>query len=174
MEHHSRRNDISRADSVWDSGDWELAGIQHRSLLENTSISLVDIRPRRQQILYRPSLSFLLYDFRPLQGSRIWTGQELNPAQRLGNRNRESVSITSGTHGRYFRAELFSGESAGNFGVLHHLQKVRPANQERIVNVVCQYPRNRIDISMIKIKRAQFRIVRRHRRVRHARFAEAA
>src|SRR5258707_4353186 len=154
MEHHSRRNDISRADSVRDSGDCELGEIQERSLLENTSIFLVNIRPRRQQILNRPTLSFLLYDFRPLQNSRIWTGQELNLAQRLGNGNRESVSITSATHGRYFRAELLSGESAGNFGVLHHLQQVRPANQERIVNVICQYPRNRIDIGMIKIKRA--------------------
>src|SRR5882762_3866648 len=130
MEHYSRRNDISRADSVWDSGDCELGVIQERSLLENTSICLVNIRPRRQQILYRPNFSFLFHDFRPLQASRIWTGQELNPAQRLGNGNRESVSITSATHGRYFRAELLSGESAGNFGVLHHLQKVRPAGQE--------------------------------------------
>src|SRR5882762_2450562 len=149
MEHHSRRNNISRADSVWDSGDCELGQIQERSLLENTSICLVNIRPRRQQILYRPSLSFLLYDFRPLQASRIWTGRELNPAQRLGNGHRESVSITPATHGRYFRAELLCGESAGNFateklgakvtaellcgesagnfGVLHHLKKVRPA-----------------------------------------------
>src|SRR5712671_6294057 len=154
MEHHSGRNDVSRADSVWDSGDCELGEIQERSLLENTSICLVNIRPRRQQILYRPSLSFLLYDFRPLQASRIWTGQELNLAQCLGNGGRESVSITSATHSRYSRAELLSGESAGNFGILHHLQQVRPANQKRIVNVVCQYSRNRIDISMIKIKRA--------------------
>src|SRR6267142_2163926 len=154
MEHHTRRNDISRADSVWDSGDCELGEIQERSLLENTSICLVNIRPRRQQILYRPSLSFLVYDFRPLQASRIWTGQELNPAQRLGNSNRESVSITSATHSRHVCAQLLSGESTGNFGVLHHLQKVRPAGQKRIVNVVCQYSRNRIDISMIKIKRA--------------------
>src|SRR6267378_7796536 len=150
MEHHSRRNNISRANSVRDSGDYELAGIQHRSLLENTPTCLVNIRPRGQQILYGPTLSFLLYDFRPLQASRVGAGQELNLAQRLGNGNRESVSITSATHGRYFRAELLSGESAGNFGVLHHLQKVRPANQERIVNVICQYPRNRIDIGMIK------------------------
>src|SRR6266403_3786320 len=158
MEHHSRRNDISRADSVWDSGDCELGEIQERSLLDKIPTCLVNIRPGRQQILNGPSLSFLLYDFRPLQASRIWTGQKLNPAQRLGNGNRESVSITSATHGRYFRAELLSGESAGNFGVLHHLQQVRPANQKRIVNVVCQYPRNRIDISMIKIERPQFRI----------------
>src|SRR6267378_1232016 len=130
MEHHSRRNDISRADSVWDFADCELGKIQERSLLENTSICLVNIRARRQQILYRPSLSFLFHDFRPLQASRIWTGQELNPSQRLGNGNRESVSITSSTHRRYSRAELLSGESAGNFGVLNHLQKVRPANQK--------------------------------------------
>src|SRR6266403_4475281 len=158
MEHHSRRNDFSRSDSVWDSGDCELGEIQEWSMLENTSICLVNIRPRRQQILYRPSLSFLLYDFRPFQASRIWTGQELNPAQRLGNGHRESVSITPATHGRYFRAELLCGESAGNFGVLHHLQKVRPAGQKRIVNMVCQYPRNGIDTSMIKIERPQFRI----------------
>src|SRR5882762_10446069 len=118
MEHHSRRNDISRPDSVWDSGDCELGEIQERSLLENTSICSVNIRPRRQQILNGPSLSFLLYDFRPLQNSRIWTGQELNPAQCLGNSNRKSVSITSATHCHYFRAELLSGESAGNFSVL--------------------------------------------------------
>src|SRR5258705_11426781 len=154
MEHHSRRNDISRADSVRDSGDCELGEIQERSLLDKIPTCLVNIRPRRQQILYRPTLSFLLYDFRPLQASRIWTGQELNPAQRLGNGNRESVRITSATHSRYFRAELLSDESAGDFGILHHLQKVRPANQERIVNVICQYPRNRIDIGVIKIKRA--------------------
>src|SRR5882762_11157732 len=104
MEHHSRRNDISRADPVWGSGDCELGEIQERSLLENTSICLVNIRPRRQQILNGPTLSFLLYDFRPLQASRVGAGQELNLAQRLGNGNRESVSITSATHGHYFRA----------------------------------------------------------------------
>src|SRR6267142_2544499 len=112
MEHHTRRNDISRADSVWDSGDCELGEIQERSLLENTSICLVNIRPRRQQILYRPSLSFLLYDFRPLQNSRIWARHEPYFCKRLGNGNRESVSITSATHSRYSRAELLSGESA--------------------------------------------------------------
>src|SRR5258708_6392629 len=153
MEHHSRRNDISRSDSVWDSGDCELGEIQERSLLENTSFCLVNIRPRRQQILYRPSLSFLLYDFRPLQASRILTGQEPNPAQRLGNGSRESVSVATATNRCYFCTEFLCGESTGNFRILYHLQKVRPANQKRIVNVVCQYSRNRIDIGVIKIER---------------------
>src|SRR5437762_13221862 len=85
----------------------------------------MNVGSRWQQILDWPSLPFLLHNFRPFQDSCVRLGQEFDAGQRLRNGASERISITRRGYGCCFRTELFMSESAGDFCVFNHLQKIR-------------------------------------------------
>src|SRR2546430_17524351 len=80
----SRRENISRANPVWNLAACELArGLENRLMVAGPeapkkTFCLMNIGSRWQQILYWPDLPFLLYDFRPFQDFRVCPGQELD------------------------------------------------------------------------------------------------
>src|SRR5205814_10734636 len=99
---------------------------------------------------YWPNLLFLSHDFRPFHDFRVWLEQELHARQRLGNGARERVPTIWGGYSYSCCAQLLTGESTGDFCVLDHLQKIRPASQQRVVYIIGQHARKGIDIRLTK------------------------
>ena len=112
----------------------------------------MNVSPAREQVLDRPYLSFTIHNLRPLDYLSIRLRMKFDIRECFGDRAGQRVLVIRSGHNKFrLRVEMYTEETRSNLGVFDHLQKVRAAGQQRIVDVIAQDSRKRIDVRMSTI-----------------------